>query len=130
VGRNLYTSMEAVERFTAELAEGGSFWNRYGFNFYHDRRVSPYADGTTGLNVDVGVEAPYWFVALVLAVTPAARLHAALRRRQPLRRLRACQCPICGYDLRASAGKCPECGEPIAPALPADNRIQESPQST
>ena len=37
------------------------------------------------------------------------RTRAELRRRQ---RLRDNQCLACGYDLRGSSGRCPECGQP------------------
>jgi hypothetical protein len=35
------------------------------------------------------------------------------RARERRRRWRADLCPGCGYDLRGSAEKCPECGTPI-----------------
>ena len=59
---------------------------------------------------------PYWFLLLVFAAYPFGRAWLALRRRRErLRRARgACLC--CGYDLRASTGRCPECGTAFAPA--------------
>jgi hypothetical protein len=50
---------------------------------------------------------PHWFPALLFAILPALRLRAILRRR---RRNRAGLCPHCGYDLRATPQRCPECG--------------------
>jgi hypothetical protein len=50
---------------------------------------------------------PYWAIALATSAAPAAAVRRAwLRRRQTLRNL----CVNCGYDLRATPGRCPECG--------------------
>ena len=53
------------------------------------------------------VAAPHWAWAL-LAATPGAVIVLLWRRR--LRRRAAGLCPTCGYDLRASPERCPECG--------------------
>jgi predicted Zn-ribbon and HTH transcriptional regulator len=49
----------------------------------------------------------YWLVTALFAIAPAARLIKAVRRR---RRFAAGHCPTCGYDLRATPNRCPECG--------------------
>ncbi|HEY7088040.1 MAG TPA: hypothetical protein VH518_08125 [Tepidisphaeraceae bacterium] len=53
---------------------------------------------------------PYWFI-LTLLLTPIAllRLLVSLRSRSRARRM---LCAECGYDLRASRERCPECGTP------------------
>jgi hypothetical protein len=50
---------------------------------------------------------PYWAVALAAAGLPAVSLRHILRGR---RRRRLGRCWHCGYDLRASPDRCPECG--------------------
>jgi hypothetical protein len=49
-----------------------------------------------------------WLVASAAAVLPAAWVGRLLRRRR--RRSTAGHCAHCGYDLRASPERCPECG--------------------
>ncbi len=55
---------------------------------------------------------PYWLTALMLAILPAWRGAAlVIRRTQDRRRQdRIGRCRACGYDLRATPGRCPECG--------------------
>jgi hypothetical protein len=48
---------------------------------------------------------PHWFVTLVASVLPVAALTRRLRHR-PI----PGTCPACGYDLRATPTRCPECG--------------------
>ena len=76
-----------------------------------------------GLNslylADGGIEVtlPAWFPALLFAILPAFWLR---RRRIERKRNRIGFCQKCGYDLRATPQRCPECGTAVlAPAPPA-----------
>ena len=53
---------------------------------------------------------PWWFVILVCALPPTLWLQ---RIRKDKRIRSAGGCRVCGYDLRASPERCPECGTPV-----------------
>jgi hypothetical protein len=76
---------------------------------YNSEYSTPDASGTYDFpNASV----PHWFVALVTTLLPATRLYLIRRRR---RQKRAGLCPACGYDLRATPDRCPECGATPSP---------------
>src|SRR5215208_4024714 len=64
-------------------------------------RYSKY--GATGLVLDIAYAIPF----ALMAVLPSIWLLSSRRQRS---RSRLGLCRVCGYDLRASAGRCPECG--------------------
>ncbi len=53
------------------------------------------------------VEVPYWLIVLVTAILP---VRVFVQRRQRRSRERSGHCLACGYDLRGSPRRCPECG--------------------
>jgi hypothetical protein len=57
-----------------------------------------------------GLAVPHWLLFLAAATLPCVGVLRRWRGRVRLRRLAAGQCGRCGYDLRASPGRCPECG--------------------
>ena len=53
---------------------------------------------------------PYWSALLILTIPTTALLWLTLTTRRRDRRVRDGCCPTCGYDLRATPHRCPECG--------------------
>jgi hypothetical protein len=63
---------------------------------------------------------PYWMLAVLLTPLTALWLwRVAVRHRRPAYRRKHGLCLHCGYDLRASKDRCPECGTEIVPQQPA-----------
>lgn len=54
-----------------------------------------------------GFSVPAWLPVLALAVLPALWVRKVM---VPARRIARGRCPSCGYDLRATPERCPECG--------------------
>jgi hypothetical protein len=66
------------------------------------------------------VHLPDWAIALVGAVVPALFARNFYRRRRRRHWLREGRCHRCGYDLRATPDRCPECGAAVVRTGPAD----------
>jgi hypothetical protein len=97
---------EAVRTFAADRASFNQFFAPYGARgaagvwwvTIPDRRHYQWH----GL-----FHVPHWTLALLTSIVPTTWLVRRWRRRQ---RLTAGRCLTCGYDLRATPDRCPECG--------------------
>ena len=92
--------------------EERSAFNRWGFGWEPRTELQNYQAHNWS------VVFPDWFVAAI-AFAPAAYWLYRWRRHRARRQTGLCV--GCGYDLRASTDRCPECGTPISsnqPALP------------
>jgi hypothetical protein len=78
-------------------------------------RWAGFAYRTTRLGLHA-IILPCWFIMTLLVALPAPVMARRLGR---LRRRRANRCVNCGYDLRGSPDRCPECGTVPAPPTPA-----------
>jgi len=96
-----------------ELFQDGA-WHHMGL--LYSRYLAPLGDEDHGtLNVPGSYETwiviPYWLPTLLFAILPGFMSFSTLRRRLLLRyRRRHGLCIHCGYDLRATPKRCPECG--------------------
>jgi hypothetical protein len=74
-----------------------------GFHYVH--ALYPMRDVTAD---EYGLSIPHWFLALLAALLPVWWSFALWRRRRYYRENLLCR--RCGYDLRATPERCPECG--------------------
>lgn len=89
----------------------------FGFALRRDMRgtaIGGLSFGAGSGEIESSVRFPYWVAVLLLAI-PAA--FQAISRRLPCHRL-GLTCSHCGYDLRATPARCPECGAVPAEAKP------------
>jgi hypothetical protein len=86
--------------------KGFSYHRRLPDDFYVRQRAFTFNHKDYGEIRSTAIRVPHWLFAAIFAVTPAAWFLA--RRR--VRTSHGVACPTCGYDLRATPDRCPECG--------------------
>ena len=100
-------------------------YGKYGFRWSKLGIVVAHLGKLTRIAFDFEVFAftavviPYWCVLAPALVPPVLRLRAILRQQ---RHRRQGLCPACGYDLRATPDRCPECGAVAGETAGASNR--------
>ena len=64
---------------------------------------------------DRDLRLPHWVLVLLLGFLPARRGWKVARNRHRAGCIERSLCPACGYDLRATPDRCPECGAVPSP---------------
>ena len=108
----LKTAEATLRYFRSSASPDGGWWypllasnHWFGFAYWG------YSWGGTDIPVrTVNVIVPWWAVVALLALPAAIIAWRSWRVRAATRRQQNGLCPQCGYDLRASPERCPECG--------------------
>jgi hypothetical protein len=100
----------------------GRWYTRLGFDAEHevsDRSPDDRSNETLTV-AEWQLCVPFWALLALFASPWAIQLISMTRQRRRQRRIDARVCLRCGYDLRASPGRCPECGTvtPVTNASP------------
>lgn len=79
----------------------------FGFALFRRRGTGPFASAPNAWEAFF----PHGLVVVATSILPAGWLYSRIRRRS--RAVGAGLCPACGYDLRATPERCPECGTAV-----------------
>jgi hypothetical protein len=96
-----------------KYAWAGEYATQHWFGFYHASAEGGvfsgviFADDPTFITHSYGISD--WPIILLTAIAPAILLLRKLRHRKPL----PGHCSVCGYNLRTTPDRCPECGTPV-----------------
>jgi hypothetical protein len=101
-----------VMRLAQELGPPLTFWNRLGFAARRFTWESGVGRPMSEMRI---VAVPYWFLLALATPLPARWFLRGLRSRRRRRLAAAGRCTACGYDLRGTPDRCPECGATPAP---------------
>ena len=125
-GPQRQTSIASLRGAIAIVAEERPRVSRSAWNYEHRSAEFVLIRGTNGYewrfryvstSSFLYAAAPHWFPALLFLVLPGIWAVKRCRRRIP-----PGHCKKCGYDLRGSTERCPECGTPIPIREAAEGR--------
>lgn len=105
------TSRWMVDHYLAEISPRGPLHGEFGL--IHSVATYHEEGGYWGPETNDQVVLPTWFVMLVLAACPVYSLVSKVRQRN-LEAAPNRLCIHCGYDLRATPDRCPECGRSVS----------------
>jgi hypothetical protein len=104
-----YKDTSAVDAWQKQFPPGNSF-EKAGFRIGREPSIGTMISGTLVKDsTHYFLVTPDWAVVLLLVIAPCVA-GAKARRRWRAHRLEMGLCTTCGYDLRATPDRCPECG--------------------
>jgi zinc-ribbon domain len=126
LSENKTISSVRMEGFTPHIAVGDKFqasvpFSRYAQTSVFSTNAGFYHEATPVFDLWFDyVQIPYWVMIVVALVLPVRGARHILKDRNQLKRG---VCFNCGYDLRASSQRCPECGTPIKTTTTQPNKL-------